>query len=60
MDDMDDLEEVEEVGEVEIREVEAVEEASCRRWMVMMGDLERGRCRLCRRVIMCESRWQED
>jgi hypothetical protein len=55
---MDDLEEVEEVEEV--GEVEAVEEASCRRWMVMMGDFERGRCRLCRRVIMCESRWQED
>jgi hypothetical protein len=56
---MDEPEEVEEVGEVETREVEEVEEASCRLWMVMMGDLERERCRVCRRVIMCESRWHE-
>lgn len=59
MEEQEEVGEVGEVGEVEICEVEAVEEARCRRWMVMMGDLERGRCRLCRRVIMCESRWQE-
>jgi hypothetical protein len=57
----DDMDEQEEVGEVvvETREVEEVEEASCRLWMGMMGDLERERCRVCRRVIMCESRWHE-